>query len=57
MPSADVSDNGEAYLNMIQSAWSDLSSRKSISHVDMQFVQVHRRTEFTIDRLIEGIFI
>ena len=55
MPSPELNDNGEAWLNMIQSAWTDLTTRKGISDIDMQFVQVHRRTEFTIDRLIEGM--
>ncbi len=50
----DASSGRSSWLDLVKAAWNDLSTRKSISDVDMQFVAVHRRTEFTMDMLIEG---
>ncbi len=43
-----------AWVELVQRAWDILSLHRSVSDVEMQFVAVHRRTDFTMDMLIEG---
>ena len=54
MTTDEESGGGSAWADLVQTAWADLASRKGLSDVEITFVTVHRRTEFTMDMLIEG---
>ncbi len=42
------------WLEMVETSWALLVNKRAISDVEIQFVAVHRREEFTMDMLIEG---
>ena len=54
-----ITEDGEegqrASLNLVQSAWTELRFRKGITDIEMQFVPIRKRTEITMDILIEGM--
>ena len=41
-------------MDLVQRSWNLLVTKRGISDVEVQFVVVNRRTEFTMDMLIEG---
>ena len=47
-------ENSLPWLNLVELAWKEVASRNEITDVAFQFVPIKRRTEFTMDMLIEG---
>ena len=45
---------GDAWKDLVVSAWHQLRNSKNIGDLEMQFITVRSRTEFTMDMLIEG---
>ena len=50
------SDQNGSWMDLVQRSWNLLAAKKAISDVEVQYVPVNRRTEFTMDMLIEGIY-
>ena len=50
------SDQNGSWMDLVQRSWNLLAAKKAISDVEVQYVSVNRRTEFTMDMLIEGIY-
>ena len=50
------SDQNGSWMDLVQRSWNLLTAKKAISDVEVQYVSVNRRTEFTMDMLIEGIY-
>ena len=42
------------WLELVELAWKEVASKKEITDVSFMFVPIKRRTEFTMDMLIEG---
>ena len=47
-------DENGSWLELVQRSWNLLVTKRGISDVEVQFVAVNRRNEFTMDMLIEG---
>ena len=50
-------DAGETWggLALVDTLWSELRYQKSIFDIDVEFIPIRRRTDLTMDILIEGI--
>ena len=48
------SDQNGRWKDLVQRSWNLLVAKRAISDVEVQYVSVNRRTEFTMDMLIEG---
>lgn len=48
-------DQKGSWMELVQRSWNLLVTKKAISDIEVQFVTVNRRTEFTMDMLIEGM--
>lgn len=42
------------WLDLVELAWKEVASKHEITDVAFHFVPIKRRTEFTMDMLIEG---
>ena len=42
-------------MELVDTLWSELRYQKSIFDLDVEFIPIRRRTELTMDILIEGI--
>ena len=49
-------DQNGSWMDLVQRSWNLLAAKKAISDIEVQYVSVNRRTEFTMDMLIEGIY-
>ena len=53
---SDGDEGQRESLNLVQSAWTELRFRKGITDIEMQFVPIRKRSEITMDILIEGLY-
>ncbi len=42
------------WLDLVELAWKEVASKNEITDIAFHFVPIKRRTEFTMDMLIEG---
>ena len=50
----EVKVHGTSRVDLVRTAWSELRFQKGIIEVDIQFVPIRRRSDITMDILVEG---